>query len=98
MTKLIAIYKKPADPAAFDAAYFDTHAPLIKKLPALQALHVTKATRTLVGDEVYMVAQMHFADKDALKAALKSPEMAAAGANLDSFAKGLYTLLIGEEA
>ena len=33
MTKLVAMYKKPADAAAFDAYYTATHAPLAKQLP-----------------------------------------------------------------
>ena len=43
------------------------------------------------------MAEMYFADKDALKAGMKSPEMAAAGENLDTFAKGLATMSFGEE-
>jgi hypothetical protein len=50
-----------------------------------------------MGDEYYMMTAMTFADKDALKAAMRSPEMAAAGENLDSFAAGMYTLLYAEE-
>ncbi len=94
---LVALYKTPADPAAFDKAYFDTHLPLIKKVPGLQSARVSRFTRTIKGDEGwYMMAEMAFADADALKAAMRSPEMAAAGENLDSFAKGLYTLLYAE--
>jgi hypothetical protein len=43
------------------------------------------------------MAEMAFADEAALKAAMKSPEMAAAGQHLDSFAKGSYSLMFGEE-
>lgn len=96
MSKLIALYKQPEDPAAFDKAYFETHLPLIDKVPGLQSKQVTRFTRALVGDGYYLMAEMHFADADALKAAMKSPEMAAAGENLDSFAKGLYSLAFAE--
>lgn len=95
--KLIALYKQPADPQAFDNAYFNTHVPLIKKVPGLQTIEVTRVTRTLAGDGLYLLAEMTFADNDALKAALKSPEMAEAGKNLNSFAADGYTLLIGQE-
>jgi uncharacterized protein (TIGR02118 family) len=97
MSKLIALYKQPADPAAFDSAYFDTHLPLIAKVPGLQETRIMRFTRTLVGDGYYMMAEMTFADEAALKAAMKSPEMAAAGENLDSFAKGLYSLSFAAE-
>jgi uncharacterized protein (TIGR02118 family) len=96
MSKLIALYKRPPDPQAFDEAYFNTHLPLLAQVPGLQDTAVTRFTRTIMGDDLYMMAEMTFADKEALKAGMKSPEMAAAGANLNSFAEGLVTLLFGE--
>jgi uncharacterized protein (TIGR02118 family) len=95
--KLVALYKQPTDPGAFDEAYFHTHIPLIKKLPGLQKTVVTRFTRTLMGDGYYLMSEMHFADEAALKVAMKSPEMAAAGENLDGFAKGTYTLMFASE-
>ena len=97
MSKLVALYKQPADAAAFDKAYFETHLPLIAKLPGLQSTQVTRFTRNLLGDSYYLMAELFFADEASLKAAMKSPEMAAAGENLDSFAKGLYSLMFAEE-
>ncbi len=95
--KLVAIYAAPQDPEAFDTAYFETHVPLIKQVPGLLDMQAVKLTRVVVGNRApYMVVTMSFADKDALKAAMASPEMAAAGANLDSFAQGQYTLCFGE--
>lgn len=95
--KLVALYQEPADPAAFDEAYFNTHIPLIEKVPGLQKTVVTRFTRTIMGDGFYMMAEMYFADKEALKTGMKSPEMAAAGENLNSFAAGLVTLMFAEE-
>lgn len=96
MAKLIALYKYPPDPAAFDEAYLNTHLPLIKKVPGLQDVQLTRITRDLSNNSFYLMAEMYFSDEAALKAAMKSPEMAAAGANLDSFAKGLYSLMFAE--
>ena len=95
--KLVALYKQPADIQAFEDAYFKTHLPLIDKVPGLQKTVITRFTRTLVGEGYYMMAEMYFANKDALKAGMKSPEMAAAGENLNTFAEGLVTMLYGEE-
>src|SRR5262245_31253020 len=95
--KLVALYKQPTDSEAFDRAYFNTHLPLIKKLPGLQKTVVTPFTRSIMGDAYYLMAEMHFADEGALKAAMKSSEMAAAGENLDGFAKGLYSLAFASE-
>lgn len=96
--KLIALYSRPENPEEFDEAYFNDHVPLIKKVPGLQDVTVAKHSRTYVGEKApYMITQMSFADKESLIAGLNSPEMAAAGENLDSFAKGIYTLMMAEE-
>jgi uncharacterized protein (TIGR02118 family) len=95
--KLIALYKQPLDAQAFDEAYFNTHLPLIARVPGLRQNRLTRITRTLVGEGYYMMAEMLFDDSDALKAGMKSPEMAAAGENLNSFAEGLVTLMFGED-
>jgi uncharacterized protein (TIGR02118 family) len=96
-SKLIALYKQPADASAFDEAYFNTHLPLIAKVPGLQKTVITRFTRTLMGDGYYLMAEMYFSDTTALKNGMRSPEMAAAGENLNSFAEGLVTLAFGEE-
>ncbi len=97
MSKLVALYKQPANPQSFDESYFKTHLPLISKVPGIQKTVITRFTRTLTGEGFYLMAEMFFADKDALKSAMKSPEMAEAGENLDTFAKGLYVLSFAEE-
>ncbi len=96
MPTLIALYKQPTDPEAFDQAYFGTHLPLISKVPGLLSTKISRFTRTLMGEGYYMMAEMDFGDKDTLKAAMRSPEMAAAGENLNSFAEGLVTLMFAE--
>jgi uncharacterized protein (TIGR02118 family) len=97
MSKLVAIFKQPPDPAAFEEAYFQTHIPLLAKVPGLQKTVITRFTRTIMGEGNLLMAEMYFADKEALKAGMRSPEMAAAGENLNTFAEGLVTLAFGEE-
>ena len=41
MAKVIAMYKRPADPAAFDRYYYATHVPIAKKIPGLRAYEIT---------------------------------------------------------
>ena len=43
------------------------------------------------------MAEMTFNDQEALKAGMKSPEMAAAGENLNTFASRLATLMYAED-
>lgn len=87
MIKYIALYKAPADAAAFDKAYFESHKPLIDAVPGLLRQEIAKVTRTLVpgflGEtEPYLMAELYFASKEDMKAAISSPEWQAAGANL----------------
>jgi len=96
MSILIALYKQPPDPEAFDKAYFQTHLPLISKIPGLRSTRISRFTRTLMGEGYYLMAEMDFGDKETLKAAMRSPEMTAAGENLNSFAAGLATLMFAE--
>ncbi|UCH59579.1 MAG: EthD family reductase [Anaerolineales bacterium] len=96
MSALIALYKQPPDSEAFDQAYFGTHLPLISKVPGLRSTKISRFTRTLMGEGYYLMAEMDFGDKDTLKAAMRSPEMAAAGEILNSFAEGLVTLMFAE--
>lgn len=95
--KLTALYKRPQDLEAFEKAYFNTHLPLISKVPGLERTVITRFNRTIMGEGFYMMAEMYFSDAESLKAGMKSPEMAAAGENLNSFAGGLVTLMFGEE-
>ena len=95
--KLVALYNHPADPAAFDEAYFGVHIPLVQKVPGLLDTQITRLRASMRGHDYYLMAELYFEDEAAFKAGMNSPEMAAAGESLDSFAEGEYTLLFGVE-
>jgi uncharacterized protein (TIGR02118 family) len=79
MHRLTILYDVPADPAAFDEHYLTTHVSLVAPLPGLLSFTWSKP-RPLGGERtVHLVAELDFADADALQTALASPEMAAAG-------------------
>ena len=87
MIKYIALYRRPADPEGFDAKYFESHKPLIDRVPGLVRQEIAKVSRTFVpgflGEtEPYLIAELYFESKDAMKAGFASPEWQAAGANL----------------
>lgn len=97
MHKLIALYRTPADEAAFMAYYQNTHLPLVAKIPGLVRAEVTRITRTLMGESGhFLLAEMVFADAESFKAAMKSAENAATGADLANFAQGIVTVMTGE--
>ena len=98
MARLIALYKTPKDPAAFDRYYFATHAPLAKKIPGLRKYEVSQGGVQAPGGAsgYHLVATLHFDGVAAIQAALASPEGQATAGDLGNFADGGVELLIFE--
>jgi uncharacterized protein (TIGR02118 family) len=97
MNTLLALYAAPDDPAAFLTRYHQGHAPLVRQLPGLVSLTVTRIDRVYAGQGApFLIATMAFTDTEALKAAMKSPQMAAVGADVAQFADGLVTIVGGQ--
>jgi uncharacterized protein (TIGR02118 family) len=99
MAKLIALYKTPVDPAAFDAYYFESHLPVARGIAGLTGYEVSRGpVVSPLGDSPYhMVATLSFASMDALRAALISPTGQAAAADLANFATGGVELLVFDD-
>ena len=97
MVKLIALYRNPPDTEAFDQHYHDVHTPLVKKLPGLRKLEVSKIARAPIGEQkYYLVAEMYFDNQDTLDFAMASPEGRASAKDLMSFAADIVTLFYAE--
>jgi uncharacterized protein (TIGR02118 family) len=98
VVKLVALYAHPADPAAFDQHYRQTHIPLVQTLPGLRRLEAARVVGAPGGvpPPYYLIAEMYFDDLDALRAALRSPPGRAAADDLQRFAPGLVTLLYAQ--
>src|SRR5260370_35742567 len=75
MHRITIQYGEPADPAAFDKHYQEAHVPLAAQIPGLRRYTLSRP-RGLGGSAPYLVAEPGFDDADALKAALRAPEMA----------------------
>lgn len=87
MHKYIALYRRPADPQDFEEKYFASHLPIVSRTPGLLRAEVARVARVFVpgflGEhEPYLVAELYFESADAARAAYKSPEWQASGANL----------------
>jgi uncharacterized protein (TIGR02118 family) len=95
--KLVVLYRKPDMPIAeFDVRYRE-HVALIQKVPGLRRAEVARFTDAPWGaPDYFQIAELYFESKAALDAALHSPEMAEAGRQLRSFAKGLFTMYYAE--
>jgi uncharacterized protein (TIGR02118 family) len=94
------LYRPPADPAAFDAYYAETHIPLVKAIPGLQRLVLSKGPIVNVtGEAFHLAVDLHFASLEAAHAGLASPEGAAAAADRHHFATDdeCITLLLDDQ-
>jgi len=98
MYQLIALFRQPSDVEAFDRAYTQEHLPLARKIPGVIAIDVSRFTPGKDGPAAYhQMSVLTFADRDSFKVAMKSPENAAAGANLNAFAAGLVDFYTAEK-
>ena len=97
MIKLVALFKRPDAVEEFDAHYNQTHAPLMRRVPGLERMEVTRNLKSFRGDpEYYLVAEMYFSDQESFDAAMASDENRAAGKDLMSFAREYVTMFYGE--
>lgn len=97
MIKLLALYRTPDDVEAFMTHYRDVHLPIARTIPGLVSSEVTSVAATLIGEPGnFLLAELRFEDEASYKAAMKSPENAAAGKDLMGFAGELVTLMKGE--
>lgn len=96
MAQLIALYKTPADAAAFDAYYSATHVPLAKTVPGLRGYQVSAGPVAGPGGPtgIHLVAMLQFDSLAAIQAALAAPEGAATAADLANFAQAGVDLLM----
>ena len=89
MAQLLVLYNSPADPAAFDRYYRETHIPLAKKMPGLRSYSVSRGpVQAPMGTAPHLVAVLDFDSMAGLSAALNSPEGQAAAADVPNFASG----------
>jgi uncharacterized protein (TIGR02118 family) len=98
MVKLVALFRNPADRDAFERAYFETHIPLVKKIPGLQRVEINRITGAPRGEpDFYLITELLFRNHEEMNTGLGSPENTEAGKNLMSFARGLVSFMYAEE-
>lgn len=97
--RLIALYATPEDPAAFDTHYHQVHAPIVNRYPGLIDLRLTRTDG--VADRpppFYLMAEMSFASRADLDAALASEPGVESGRDLRNFAGAGVSMLIVDDA
>jgi hypothetical protein len=62
MAKVLALYRKPADPAAFDRYYRDVHVPIAKKVPGLRRYEISRGEIGMLGGRApyHLIAVLSF--------------------------------------
>lgn len=88
MARMVVIYKKPAEVEAFERHYFETHIPLVKKIPGFRKYEISRGPVTVLAgpSDVHLVATVYFDDFEAMKRGFASPEGQVAGADRRAYA------------
>jgi uncharacterized protein (TIGR02118 family) len=95
MPVLTVLYGPPTDAQAFRRHYEAVHVPLAKARPGATDLQYTLSVDNIGGDTpVFAAFHASFTTREALDAALASPEGQAAQADVPNFATGGVTILI----
>jgi uncharacterized protein (TIGR02118 family) len=83
----LVLYPHPEDVDAFERHYHAVHAPLVKKIPGLRSLSISRDLPVSSGHAHYYLAiELGFESLADLQAAFKSPESQAATDDLANFA------------
>lgn len=72
MYRLTVVYDRPADQTAFDRRYTDEHVPLVKAVPGLGSLQLSRPQ----GGTPYLVAELIWPSEEAYNASAATPQMA----------------------
>jgi uncharacterized protein (TIGR02118 family) len=95
MHVLTVCYGHPTDPAAFDAYYTSTHAPLAEKITGMTSFtHRHCASPDGSQPPYYLIAELSFPSLEAMNASQGSPEARAAAADVPNFATGGVTMFV----
>lgn len=97
MVKLIALYKRPSDIEKFDNHFDSVHVPLVRKVPGLRRLEITRITGAPIGESKYhAMLELYFDDRDAMDRSVATAEGKAVLRDVMTFASSLLTAFHGE--
>lgn len=82
MSRCVVLYRMPSDATDFEQRYRQTHLPIVRRTPGLLRVELSKVSKTVLGEPLYLMAELWFSGRDELRAGMRSPEWAASGRNL----------------
>jgi uncharacterized protein (TIGR02118 family) len=95
--KLMLLFKKPQDVAAFETEWSERFVVLAERMPGIRRIAVIRVTGGPEGGaDLHMIHEFYFDNSDALESAMISPEGQAAGKVLMSFASANVEILFAE--
>jgi uncharacterized protein (TIGR02118 family) len=86
MVRYMVLFSTPDDPEAFDRHYREVHIELIKALPHLRSLKVSREVAPVRGEPYYLISTLEFDDMAALKESFDSPQGEATGRDVANLA------------
>jgi uncharacterized protein (TIGR02118 family) len=98
MAKILVLYNQPADPAAFDRYYYETHIPIAAKIPGLKSCVLNAGPPALIAGTKapYLIAELTFDSMADLQFGMASAEGQATAADVANFAGAGVTILAFE--
>src|SRR4051794_15241680 len=96
--KITITFGSPADPAAFERHYVETHAPLVRALPGLRAYEYGRALTNFDGSpsEAFWVVSLVFDDADAMHASFGSRAGQKTTEDMPNFITGTMRSVVSE--
>ena len=96
--KITITFWDPADPAAFERHYVETHVPLVNELPGLRAFEYGRALTNFDGSEpdAFWVVSLTFDDEDAMHASFASPAGQKTMADMPNYKAGAMKSVVSE--
>jgi len=94
MVKFVALYRTPPDVEAFEKRYTEEHLPLVRQFPDLQRLEVSRITWPREDAPYYLMAELWYADRDTMRASLRSDISKQAAAVLQEIVPPEYVTML----
>ena len=97
MMKVTILYGNPKNPDDFEKYYESTHLPLAAKMKGVARLELTKFASAPEGERpaFYRMAELYFSTQAQMEQSLGSDEGTATVSDIQNFATGGVTVLIG---
>ena len=96
--KITITFSDPADPAAFERHYVETHVPLVNALPGLRSFEYGRALTNFDGSapDAFWVVALTFDSAEAMDASFASPAGQKTTADMGNFITGPMKSIVSE--